>query len=243
MNFKAMHIILLTKLEESSMRSINRYIIKFDIIIVFICTFLFCYKYINNEKIQTGSATMEKKQVALTFDDGPHVKYTKQLLKGLKQRNVKATFFVVGENVKGCEDVISLMQQDGHLIGNHTFTHVQLNKLSVEKQLEEIIKTNETIYEITQNPVEYIRPPFGEWDKRTDKELEMFPVLWTIDTLDWTTSDVKSIVKRGTSDVKDGDIILMHDYYQSSVKAALEIVDLLQKEGFEFVTVDKLLIE
>lgn len=180
------------------------------------------------------------KKIALTFDDGPHPIYTPQLLEGLKERNVKVTFFVIGKNAQLYPDVVKQIDEDGHLIGNHTFSHAQLNILSIEKQCEEIAKTNEVVHSITGEYPEFIRPSFGEWDKNL--QCDLIPVFWTIDTLDWTTENVNKIVKNGIKNIKDGDIILMHDYYKTSVEAAFKIIDELQSEGFEFVTVDDIIL-
>ncbi|KAB1440992.1 polysaccharide deacetylase family protein [Candidatus Galacturonibacter soehngenii] len=180
------------------------------------------------------------KKIALTFDDGPHPIYTPQLLKGLKERNVKVTFFVIGKNAQLYPDIIKQINDEGHLIGNHTYSHAQLNRLSSEKRCEEINMTNEVVHSITGEYPEFIRPSFGEWDKNL--QCDLIPVFWTVDTLDWTTENVNKIVKNGTKRIKDGDIILMHDYYKSSVEAALKIIDELQSEGFEFVTVDDMIL-
>ncbi|OYP23706.1 hypothetical protein CG709_07460, partial [Lachnotalea glycerini] len=168
--------------------------------------------------------------------------YTQQLLDGLKERNVKATFFVIGKNAEQCPEVVKNIYHDGHLIGNHTYNHVQLNIISLKEQCEEIVKANEVLYKITGEYPEFIRPAFGEWDKNLECNLDMIPVLWNVDTLDWTTENVEKIVRNGTKDIKDGDIILMHDYYKTSVIAALKIVDILQSEGFEFVTVEEMIL-
>lgn len=180
------------------------------------------------------------KKIALTFDDGPHPVYTPALLEGLKERNVKATFFVIGMNAEVYPEIIKQIHEDGHLIGNHTYSHAQLNKISIEKQCEEINKTNEIIYNIIGVYPEFIRPSFGEWDKKL--ECDLIPVLWTVDTLDWRTENVDKIVRNGTKNIKDGDIILMHDYYKTSVEAAFKIIDELQSQGFEFVTVDDIIL-
>jgi peptidoglycan/xylan/chitin deacetylase (PgdA/CDA1 family) len=182
------------------------------------------------------------KKVALTFDDGPHPKYTQQLLDGLKERNVKVTFFIIGKNAEKNPDIVKNIYADGHLIGNHTYSHVQLKTLSKENQCLEITKTNELLYNITGEYPQFIRPTFGEWDKRLECGMDMIPVLWSVDTLDWTTENVGKIVKKGTKNIKDGDIILMHDYYETSVIAAFQIIDQLQSEGFEFVTVDEIIL-
>ncbi|MDE7178356.1 MAG: polysaccharide deacetylase family protein [Lachnospiraceae bacterium] len=187
--------------------------------------------------------TVENPRIAITFDDGPHPYYTEQLLDGLKKRGVVATFFVTGEHAKLHPDIIKRMQEEGHLIGNHTYSHIQLGKNNRERFKDELVKTNELLLEITGEEVQFVRPPYGSWDKSLETELTMLPVLWTIDPMDWCSSNVSGIVKKVTGKAKENAVILMHDEYSSSVTAALEIVDVLQKQGYEFVTVDELLLE
>lgn len=181
--------------------------------------------------------------VALTFDDGPHPVYTPQLLDGLKERGVHATFFVVGKNILGNEALLKRMETEGHLIGNHTYSHVKLSELDIARACAEVEKTNALICEVTGKEPEFIRPPFGEWKKAMECRFEMIPVLWDVDPLDWTTKNTALVVERVLKDTKPGDIILLHDYYQSSVDAALEIVDALTERGYKFVTVDELILE
>lgn len=189
-----------------------------------------------------GEEIMPQK-IALTFDDGPHPVYTRMLLEGLKERGVKATFFVVGENIPGREDLIRQMAEDGHLIGNHTYDHADVSKLSSDKVCEELQKTSDLVEEITGETTSYVRPPFGNWDDELDCLSTMIAVRWTIDPLDWTTANTSQIVDKVVTKASDNDIILLHDYYQSSVEAALQIVDILQARGFAFVTVEELLLE
>lgn len=183
------------------------------------------------------------KKIALTFDDGPHPFYTEQLLKGLKERGAKATFFITGQNVETYPEIVKKIHEEGHLVGNHTYSHTQLTSRNQEKFKQEIIKTNEVIKEVTGEDTIFVRPPYGSWNKEFEKELNMFPVLWTIDPLDWCSSDVSCIVKNVCAKAEENDIILMHDQYKSTITAALKIVDELQERGFEFVTVDELLFD
>ena len=185
---------------------------------------------------------VEKKKVALTFDDGPSSKYTPLLLEGLKARGVHATFFLMGKNIPGKEALVKQMQEDGHLIGNHTYNHVELNKISREAAKEEIETVNQEIYEITGVYPVWLRPPYGEWQKNLDFYVEMFPVLWDVDTLDWKSKNVEAILSIVKSEVKDQAVILMHDSYQSSVEAALRLIDMLRAEEYEFVTVEELVL-
>lgn len=192
---------------------------------------------------EDDSELADTKKIALTFDDGPHPYYTEQLLDGLKERGVHATFFVTGEHASLHPDIIKRMQEEGHLIGNHTYSHVQLTRGNREQFKEELIKTNEIIKEITGEEVEFVRPPYGSWDKSFEKELNMFPVLWTVDPLDWSLKNVSSITKKIMSKAGENDIILMHDYYDTSVTAALEAIDGLMEQGYTFVTVDEILFD
>lgn len=195
------------------------------------------------ESDATVADTLTERRIALTFDDGPHPRYTEQLLDGLKERGVVATFFVTGEHAALHPDVIERMHKEGHMIGNHTYSHMQLNKKNLQAFKEELLRTSEVIEEITGEEVLYVRPPYGSWNKSIEKDLNMFPVLWTVDPLDWCSSNVKSIVNRIVKNVKEDDIILMHDYYATSVEAALQAVDHLLKEGYRFVTVEEILFD
>lgn len=193
--------------------------------------------------IQSTSNTVEMPRIAITFDDGPHPKYTPMLLDGLNDRNVKVTFFVTGEHVTEYPEILQRITEEGHLVGNHTYSHMQLQNGQLEMFKEELVRTNEVIREITGQEVSYVRPPYGIWDKSLEIELNMFPVLWTIDPLDWCTNDVNCIIEQTISKAKDGDIILLHDNYESSVQAALGIIDILQQRNFRFVTVDEILFD
>ena len=184
-----------------------------------------------------------KGKVALTFDDGPHPVCTPQLLDSLKKRDVKVTFFVTGENVESYPEIVKRASEDGHLIGNHTFHHVQLTAANSDDFKKEIISTNDIIQEVTGKETSFIRPPYGSWDKKYEKELNMFPVLWDVDPLDWCSTNVDKIVRSVLAGTKENSIILMHDSYDSTVTAALQVVDILKAEGYEFVTVDEILFD
>lgn len=194
-------------------------------------------------KTVTANGMADSRKIALTFDDGPHPYYTEQLLDGLKERDVKVTFFVLGKHVEQYPELVERMSEDGHLIGNHTYSHMQLNQGNGEAFKEELIRTSKLIEELTGQEVQYVRPPYGTWNKNFEKELNMFPVLWTIDPLDWSSSNVSGIVRKVTTKARENSIILMHDEYKTTVTAALEIIDELKEEGYEFVTVEELLFD
>ena len=154
-----------------------------------------------------------------------------------------ATFFVTGENAENYPDIIRREQDEGHLIGNHTYSHIQLTSRNRETFREELVQTNEILVGITGEKISFVRPPYGSWDKSFEKELNMFPVLCNIDPLDWCSHNADCIASKVVEKAGDGDIILMHDYYETSVTAALEVVDILQKRGFQFVTVEEILYD
>ena len=192
--------------------------------------------------VSASATPVETPKIALTFDDGPSAAWTPALLDGLKERGVKATFFLIGENADKNPEIVKRMAEEGHLIGNHTYHHVEITRVPDETAQEEILMTNEVITGITGEEVSYMRPPFGVWQKNLERKLDVMPVLWTIDPLDWTTDNEDEIINKVVTQAGEDDIILLHDCYESSVNAALRIVDILQKEGFGFVTVDELIM-
>lgn len=195
------------------------------------------------EKMDENEILGEKPQIAITFDDGPHPRYTEQLLDGLKEREVKAAFFLIGENAAAYPEIVKREYEEGHLIGNHTFHHVDLEKIPEETAMKEIAMTNEAISSVTGEVPQFIRPPFGIRKKDLEEKLNEIPVLWNIDPLDWNTKNVDEIVNKVVTKAKDGAIILLHDCYQSSVEAAFQIIDHLQAEGFDFVLPDQFIFE
>ena len=220
----------------------------FWIIPVFLCIFLLiCHFYTTTENSlnQTAGRTsvtkVEAPRVALTFDDGPNARYTPLLLEGLRKRNIHATFFLLGENIPENEELLLQMQKDGHLIGCHTWSHVQLDKISPSSANREILKPNSLLYHITGTYPTCLRPPYGAWKKDLELPVTMLPVFWDVDTLDWQSQNPESILDIVRKNVQDGSIILMHDSYDSSVRAALAITDELTEKGYDFVTADQLL--
>lgn len=192
--------------------------------------------------VSASATPVEAPKIALTFDDGPSTAWTPALLDGLKERGVKATFFLIGENADKNPEIVKRMAEEGHLIGNHTYHHVELTKVSENEARLELADTSAVIVRITGKEPEYMRPPFGAWQRKLEQEIQMLPVLWTIDPLDWTTENQDEIVNKVVTEAGENDIILLHDCYKSSIEAGLRIVDILQEEGFVFVTVDELLL-
>ena len=152
-----------------------------------------------------------------------------------------STFFVLGQNVEKYPEIIERMKEEGHIIGNHTYSHIQLRSANRQQFRDELVLTNESISGITGQEVQYVRPPYGTWDKKLEEELNMFPVLWNVDPNDWCTGNADKVTKNIVNKAKENCIILLHDCYQSSVDAALASIDILTQEGYEFVTVEDMI--
>ncbi len=179
--------------------------------------------------------------VALTFDDGPRGFTTKRLLEGLALRETPATFFLVGERIQGCEDLVREMSQGGNQIGIHTYDHVMITDLSRRECDLQVDKTRALLYDILGPGDYWLRPPYGIVNQKVIQWADGPLILWSVDPEDWKVKNVDQIVSTVTKQVKDGDIILMHDIYDSSVDAALRIVDELLQQGYCFVTVEQLM--
>ena len=188
-------------------------------------------------------AQSEEKLCYLTFDDGPHPEYTPLLLDGLKERNVSAAFFLMGKNAEKYPDIVERMAKEGHTVGNHSYSHVQLSAMKEIEACKEMTQANRVIEAITGKKPDYIRPPFGAWSHNLDCITNMIVVLWDVDPLDWKCQNTDLVVKRVVSNVKEDDIILLHDSYETTVEATFQIIDTLQKEGYEFVALDEMILE
>ena len=205
-------------------------------------------KVLEEAKKQTEKARWVKelkkkytgKLVAFTFDDGPS-KYTEKLLDGLKKRKAHATFMVLGSCASRYENYVQRMIKEGHQVGNHTWSHPNLAKLSSKGIRAELQPTLELIRSMGYERICVVRPPYGAYDEEVKKTAKAPIILWSVDTEDWRhKGDVKTIYNNIMRDAKDGSIILLHDIYGSSVDAALKAMDTLKKEGYQFVTVEEL---
>lgn len=188
-----------------------------------------------------------EKIVALTFDDGPHKKYTVEVLDILEKYDAKATFFVVGQHAEKNPEVILRMYEDGHELANHTYTHPI--RSSVKKILKEIELTNDTIFSITGYSPVLFRPVEGQYTDAlvnavTKEGFKLVMWSWHQDTEDWRNPGVRKIVNTVLNGTKQGDVILFHDgggNRAQTVKALEEIVPELQKQGYKFVTISELM--
>jgi len=179
------------------------------------------------------------KCVALTFDDGPGT-YTPELLSLLDQYDAKATFFLIGGNVKKHPQIVRDEVARGHEIGNHTWSHKDLTKISVAAAKRDLQKTDDAIKEATGVEPTLVRPPFGSLPTSLKKNLSVPIALWDVDTLDWKTRNTKSTIKAAEK-IVPGSIVLMHDIHKSTIDAMPKILKDLSAEGYHFVTVTELI--
>lgn len=197
------------------------------------------YDDILNEPIK--NIDPNKPMVALTFDDGPTRQYTTMILDCLKENHAYATFFVLGSRIDNATDLLERMVLEGSEIGNHTYSHKQLTTLDEINIANEIKETNEKIYQVTRNHPSILRPPYGSYNESVVNHLgEMRIVTWSVDSEDWRSKNAEIIVNKVMSEVKDRDIILLHDLYLSSAQAACMLIPRLQEEGYQLVTVSDL---
>lgn len=187
---------------------------------------------------ETGGVS--DKLVAITFDDGPGP-YTEKLLDALKERNVKATFFVVGYKLSGSRDIILRQYNEGHQVASHSWDHPQLTKLGVSSLQRQINNTADGIREITGQSEVYLRPPYGSHNSTVRSYAGGPVILWSVDTLDWKYRNVETVKNNILRDAKDGSIILLHDIHPTSVDGAILAIDEMLAQGYEFTTVSELL--
>ena len=187
-----------------------------------------------------AAGTIDPPCVALTFDDGPRADTTGRLLDGLAARGARATFFVIGEQIPGNEELLLRMATEGHQVGSHTYSHVRLQGAAESTVIEEITKTDVLLTELLGEGDYWLRPPYGLVDDQTYRLAETPMIYWSLDPEDWKLLDTDKVVERILGEVEEGDIILLHDFYPTSVEAALRVVDTLQAEGYQFLTVAEL---
>lgn len=195
----------------------------------------------DDQQQQPAEQQAHQKRIALTFDDGPHRNVTNQILTTLQKYEVKATFFVLGQNVAKYPDVVKKADAYGHEIANHTWSHKNLTKLNSQQMQAEIDRANEAICDATGKMPTMYRPPYGAIDEKVRETIDLTPVLWNIDTLDWQHKTPKKTLANLKAQAKDNGIILMHDIHQQSADALEEVILYLKEEGYEFVTTSQLL--
>ncbi len=202
---------------------------------------------VNNEKIVVSEVVVDetikdKKLIALTFDDGPSI-YTERLLDILKQNDAKATFFVLGSQVSKYPETLVHIVQSGNEIGNHTWDHKDLCRLSEKDIEDEIMTTRTKMFNTAGVDALAIRAPYGSVNdsvKAVAKKFNMHFIHWSIDTLDWKTRDSDATYNAIMKNAGDGQIILCHDIHKQTVDAMDRVIKQLKSDGYEFVTVSEL---
>ncbi|MBO5469194.1 MAG: polysaccharide deacetylase family protein [Lachnospiraceae bacterium] len=190
-------------------------------------------------KVSVDNIDPNKKMVALTFDDGPG-KYTKTIVDCLKKNDAKATFFVVGTSLASYPDAVKYADKAGCEIGSHTYDHKDLARLSADEVKKEVSSTDQKLKKLIGKNAALMRPPYGSIGDTVKKNVGKPMILWSIDTLDWKTRDTQKTIDAVMKDVKDGDIVLMHDIHEPTKNAALQIIPRLKKQGYQLVTVSEL---
>jgi len=199
-------------------------------------------KGIRHHKFLRGDPA--KKEIALTFDDGPHPAYTPKILSVLKKYDVKATFFLVGEMAAQYPELVKAQFAAGHNIGNHTFHHVNLTKIPDEEVAVEIKACGEVLKNITGDAPHLFRPPGGDYDKEVAEVAEALGytmVLWTDNPGDYESPGSKVIETRILDKISNGGIILIHDGVQQTVDRLPQILEYLMGKGYRFVTIDEMM--
>lgn len=205
------------------------------------------------EQLQKKDEQMEalrenrEPKVALTFDDGPGI-YTERLLDALKANHAKATFFLIGKNAARYPQLVKRMEAEGHAVGNHTYGHSNLTKLSANGVARELESCDAVFQRTLGHPATLLRAPGGSYNQtvcRVAAEKGVPVIGWSVDTRDWASRNTEKIleVAFGENGIRDGSIVLMHDIYETSVEAAERIIEQLHGEGYTFLTVSELLAE
>ena len=178
--------------------------------------------------------------VALTFDDGPKADTTAALLDGLSRRGVHATFFVIGVNVEGNEELLLRMEREGHQVGLHTFHHRSLSDVNGADFYAEVDELRRTLSGLLGQEDFMLRPPYGKIAPSNRARAGAPIILWSVDPEDWSDRDSGRQTAAILEQVTDGGIILLHDIYPASVETALRVVDELMAKCYKFVTVEEL---
>lgn len=182
-------------------------------------------------------------KIALTFDDGPKSGLTERLLDILAKHDAKATFYILGRNISGNEEILKRQLAQGHELGNHSWTHDNLTTVSEEQLNYEINHTQEVIKNIVGEMPKTLRAPYGLYNAQVAQVANIPLVNWNVDSHDWNYRDARSSVNSVLSDVSPGAIVLMHDVHVESIEAAEEIIIKLKQKGYQFVTVSELIGE
>ncbi|MGX7197357.1 polysaccharide deacetylase family protein [Enterococcus olivae] len=193
--------------------------------------------------LEEASSPLEedKKYVALTFDDGPNPATTPELLTILEQKEVHATFFMLGQNVENYPEIVKDIHDGGHVLASHSYSHPQLNAIGEDELKEEIRKTDKAIFDASGILPKTLRPPYGAIGPESAKIIGKPIIQWDIDSYDWQSKDKDATIQRINDTVVPGGIILMHDIHPSTIAAVADVIDNLHEQGYEIVTIEDLL--
>ena len=198
-----------------------------------------------SKRLSYNSCNVEGPYVALTFDDGPHATLTPKLLDILKEKGVKATFFVLGQCVNANPEVLQRAAAEGHEIGNHSWDHKSFSKGGGAGVAAQVNQANAAIEAAIGKKPTIVRPPYGATNatitKRLNEEFGMKVIMWDVDPLDWKVRNAAHVKEEIVKRAKPGSIILSHDIHPTTVAAMAETIDALKEKGFQFVTVSELL--
>ncbi len=178
--------------------------------------------------------------VAFTFDDGPSQDYTPEMLGVLRENDVRATFFILGAQAEMHPDLLRQIVESGSEIGNHTYSHLDLRALVRPALDYQIYTTQEIVRRETGTVPEILRPPYGFINEELINQINLPIILWSLDTRDWQDRDPDIVFNRVLNSIRDGDIVLMHDTYESSVQAVRRIIPELKRRGYQLTTVSEL---
>lgn len=191
-----------------------------------------------NEEMQ--ALDPNKKYIALTFDDGPSAATTPKVLEVLADKKVKATFFLLGQNAKEYPKLVQQIQEEGHELASHSYSHPQLTALTKEQVTKEVRETDKAIFNATGSLPRTFRPPYGAVNPEVAKAIGKPVIQWDIDSLDWQSKNKHSVVQVVKQTSHPGGIVLMHDIQQSTADGLASIIDHLKRDGYEFLTIEEM---
>ncbi|MBP5332298.1 MAG: polysaccharide deacetylase family protein [Lachnospiraceae bacterium] len=194
----------------------------------------------DNIEVVVESRPSNYKKIALTFDDGPG-EYSDELLDFLKDRGIHVTFFMIGNQVSTYAKQVKRMYDEGHELGNHTYTHPHLTNLSAAGVRSEIEKCDKAIYKAAGAYPTVMRPPYGSVNSTVLANIDHPVITWNVDTLDWQYRDADYVAEQVYKGAASGNIILVHEIHKTTIKGVKVAIDRLLDEGWKFVTVTELL--
>jgi peptidoglycan/xylan/chitin deacetylase (PgdA/CDA1 family) len=191
------------------------------------------------------SATTDKKEIAISFDDGPATNYTSEILQLLKQDNIKATFFCIGNRIAGNENILKEIKDEGHIIGNHSYSHhFWFDMYSAQKMLDDLKQMDHEMEKVTGIRPKLFRPPYGVTNPNLTKAIikgEYTPVGWSVRSMDTVIKDEKKLLDKINRSLKPGAVFLFHDTSKTTLNVLPEFIKEVKSKGYQIIPLDKLL--